>query len=231
MDLLDQLVEDIVSEVVNGRRISRDLSVNGQTATSLADFKTKLAAKLREANGEGGEGSGENFANADLVFTGDREHDAAGYDLEIQNLDTLTLFNIKGIYFATDFDEDTNTYLQQDYGIITAVIRKTDNSKSAECTVDETEGYGLGVFLHAAGSGQGYREIRVAETKIYLHYQLGSNDSAITIDTNGITIAAYQGKLIFPGLVNAADDAAAATAGVPVNGIYRTVGAIKIRLS
>jgi hypothetical protein len=33
------------------------------------------------------------------------------------------------------------------------------------------------------------------------------------------------------GLVDAADDAAAATAGVPVGGIYRTVSALKVRVS
>lgn len=59
-------------------------------------------------------------------------------------------------------------------------------------------------------------------------------DSETGAPTVNYTIASISGKILYrptvTGLVNYADDAAAAAGGVPINGLYHTVGAIKIRL-
>lgn len=49
----------------------------------------------------------------------------------------------------------------------------------------------------------------------------------LTVTAGGISVAA--GNVVVP-LVNYANDAAAAAGGVPLNGLYHTAGAVKIRL-
>ena len=59
-------------------------------------------------------------------------------------------------------------------------------------------------------------------------------DSATGAPTVNYTMADISSKILYKpvitGLGNYANDAAAATAGVPLNGLYHTAGAIKIRL-
>jgi len=70
MDLIQQIVNDLVDENVYGKKIYSDLTVNGETATSISDFKTKLGVKLREANGSEGGGGGDSLIlSATVTFT------------------------------------------------------------------------------------------------------------------------------------------------------------------
>lgn len=60
-------------------------------------------------------------------------------------------------------------------------------------------------------------------------------DSANGAPTVNYTIADISGKILYrptiTGLVNYANDAAAAIGDVPINGLYHTAGTIKIRLA
>lgn len=86
---------------------------------------------------------------------------------------------------------------------------------------------GAEVFIHAGdGGGDGNRGGHVL-------IEAGSGDDGGDIMlTPGITTddgAAGHVKIV--GLENFADDAAAATGGVPVSGLYRTASAVKVRVA
>lgn len=58
---------------------------------------------------------------------------------------------------------------------------------------------------------------------------------AVYVDPNDSTLRRLKGKLglgvALDNLVSAANDGAAATAGVPIGGLYHTAGAVKVRLT
>lgn len=69
------------------------------------------------------------------------------------------------------------------------------------------------------------------------HFFDGSVPNQLTLkrgvpDAPGATVMqVVSGNPGFPGLSNYADDAAAATGGVPVGGLYRTASAVKVRVA
>jgi hypothetical protein len=134
-------------------------------------------------------------------------------------------------------------------------IRSTGNPTKGKTTigpltVDEANGrVGVGLAttplrpVHVAALGAGQATVMVENTNAAgggKRWEMSSGvDSVhdgyygIRNQTDGVYVLMFTttGTPIWPGLVNAADDAAAAAAGVPLNGLYRTAGAPKIRVS
>lgn len=64
-------------------------------------------------------------------------------------------------------------------------------------------------------------------TKVYVG---NASENALEIDATGKTIKPVA-PYAFGGLGNFVNDAAAATGGVPVGGMYHTAGAVKVRVT
>jgi len=88
-----------------------------------------------------------------------------------------------------------------------------------------------------------YDETGINSSQMYLQSNSDIGYEFALTTSNGVNTVSIEGNAdenvleytaanhVFSGLQDLADDAAAASAGVPVNGLYHTSGTIKIRLS
>ena len=61
-------------------------------------------------------------------------------------------------------------------------------------------------------------------------FKPSASGNQVEIQLNGTTVFTVQQNWAILPLLNYANDAAAAAAGVPVGGMYHTAGAVKVRL-
>jgi hypothetical protein len=115
------------------------------------------------------------------------------------------------------------------------------NGKDLHLTNGEADVFNilLGSFFTSlrqdSGDLDAYLFLSAVEEDAAVFFKLNSTDgiNTVYIEGNGIenVIEYTAGAHVFEGISEFADDAAAAIGGVPVNGLYHTAGAVKIRLS
>lgn len=214
--LMKQIVDDLVNEIqFSGGKLNSDLTVGGEVASNLEDFKTKLAAKLESAASDSLSGLRFGVTDEDDLANEHRYIDFQNtYELFIDDVTRFRLRQTNDAYW--DFNPTYSYFAVYDINDAGSVYQDMNaNPNEAFAQIGARRGgftKNSDIFIGAHETLGNY---------IKLHVITPTYDYRFEITKDGFSIT---------GLANYANDAAAAVGNIPVGGLYHTSGTLKIRL-